>query len=519
MMKKTGVLNPRVFVVVLGIILITSHFISGCCVTKNYDPYDNSMQKPKIGLLADSQIQTLKSMKEVDWYKKKSLDRIVNVSLRPPALDYLSQSLLEYFLSKLINVDVILYLGDAANNGCDDELNIVFDTLKKYREKNNTPIFFVIGNHDYLGAGNTSRLKYRKSLCDDREDSDANKYLNKLDLIRKAHEFNIDNMNLMVYKLVDGKNKLVEFSQKWDFKDNYNEAEINENCMPAPECNGEEKNRCSEIQHHRDGCYLAGTLVYKENGTEILLVDTSDYFDLKMNPELGKAGFYGIRGAISEKGKDSQIKWFEKNDKRAEQISKRIIASHYPVDGLNPPGIKRVGQSIRLLDLEPKPTMGNYWFSAHTHAECPKTFYRSAGALGDKEHIIKNLNIGSTTDKIPHAAVASIDEDNDIDARIIQVEAEEGFCEAILLQLSNEPTPDSPEYKPVASQKQGDSIFGIDKNYRNWKKKDRRNAINNLKKFLEYKLKSSSNKADDALKIKTCIAVKAAEKEQKKANR
>jgi hypothetical protein len=251
--------------------------------------------------------------------------------------------------------------------------------------------------------------------------------------------------------------------------------------------------------------------VYKENDTEILLVDTSDYFDVSAKPEIGKEGFYGTRGAISAKGKDSQIKWFKKDDNRSNNVSKRIIASHYPVKNLNSLGAPKVGKNIRLLDLEPKPTVGNYWFSAHTHAKCPKISSQPAGALGDQEHIIKKLNIGSTTDKIPHAVVVSIDEDDELDGRIIQVEHEDGYCEKILDQLSREPTPESPKYEPVNSQTQGYSILGMDKNYRKWKKKDRINAISNLKKFIEYKAENNSN---EALKIKTCIAVKTAENEQ-----
>ena len=116
----------------------------------------------KIGLLADSQITSQNGFSNFS-YRSKFADALVNVAIRSPAMEgYLSEEMLQIALNKLTQdqygdkkgVDVILYLGDAANSGGTDEIEKALTILARHREQTGVPIFIIIGNHDYLGCGN-----------------------------------------------------------------------------------------------------------------------------------------------------------------------------------------------------------------------------------------------------------------------------------------------------------------------------------------------------------------------------
>jgi hypothetical protein len=116
----------------------------------------------KIGLLADSQITSQNGFSDFH-YRCKMADALVDVSIRPPALEcVLATDMLRIALNKLTQdsqgdkngVDVILYLGDAANSGGADEIDTVQAILSEHRQRTAVPVFILIGNHDYLGAGN-----------------------------------------------------------------------------------------------------------------------------------------------------------------------------------------------------------------------------------------------------------------------------------------------------------------------------------------------------------------------------
>jgi hypothetical protein len=122
---------------------------------------------PIIGVAADSQITTTQGG-YLAGLRDKAADRWVETAIRPLALELLAAPVLDYFLCRLTNVDVILYLGDAANSGCEDELRQLFEVLERRRTNNClgwVPVFYVIGNHDYLGLGTTPDPSTRQTVC------------------------------------------------------------------------------------------------------------------------------------------------------------------------------------------------------------------------------------------------------------------------------------------------------------------------------------------------------------------
>ena len=124
----------------------------------------------KIGLLSDSQITSPNSTLGC-VYRNKDTDKRLEAAIRPPALEHLAAEVLKIGLDKLSEeddegkkVDVILYLGDGANSGGEDEIERLFEVLMEHRDKTKIPMFMVIGNHDYLGAGNTPNQAERLLL-------------------------------------------------------------------------------------------------------------------------------------------------------------------------------------------------------------------------------------------------------------------------------------------------------------------------------------------------------------------
>ncbi|MHC4313636.1 MAG: metallophosphoesterase [Planctomycetota bacterium] len=144
----------------------------------------------KIGMLADTQLTSHNGFSNYNL-RSKSADRMVDVAIRPPALEcFLSEEMLNIALKKLTQdaegekdgVDVILYLGDGANSGGTDEIETVFSILEKHRDATGIPIFIVIGNHDYLGCGNIVTPGTRFALLN-RDDRPRNPALSKYQVL------------------------------------------------------------------------------------------------------------------------------------------------------------------------------------------------------------------------------------------------------------------------------------------------------------------------------------------------
>jgi len=382
------------------LLLLVCSVLSGCAV----EPRKQAAFPIKIGLLADSQITSQNGFSNFN-YRSKFADTLVNVSIRPPALEcFLSEEMLRIALNKLTQdpygdkkgVDVILYLGDAANSGGADEIETVLTILAMHREKTGIPVFIIIGNHDYLGAGNIVTPGIRFALLN-RPGRPDNLALTKYEVLKKFSEFN------------RGNNELAG-NARFQYRDNIDAVEKNKN------------------QDHRTGLYLCGILTCKEqgmSGVDILLADSSDYKDAPGWSEAAKVGFYGAIGSVSFKDEPLQISQtgLLKQYARSSRPQFRFVVSHYPKDYLDRVTFAKPGEvpfDVTNLvwavtettfavptfsktlnqNLEPlvAPAGKNYWLSAHSHVPAmpaPERFI-VGGLIGEK--YFTGLNIGSTTD-------------------------------------------------------------------------------------------------------------------------
>jgi 3',5'-cyclic AMP phosphodiesterase CpdA len=367
----------------------------------------------KIGLLADTQLTSHNGFSNFSQ-RSKFADRMVDVAIRPPALEcFLAEEMLGIALKKLTQdaegekagVDVILYLGDGMNSGGTDEMKTFFSVLEKHRDATEIPIFVVIGNHDYLGCGNIVTPGTRFALLN-RDDRPRNPALSKYQVLKKISQFNRANSNL------PGK-------KRFQYIDNRDSVERNK-----------------ELDHNK-GLYLGGILSYWEEGknsVEIFLLDTSDYKDAPDWSSIVKWGFYGAIGSLSFKDEPdvvSQTSYF-KNVAKSSLPDFRFLASHYPKDHLDritlskpsdfPLDVTNVAWEVtegafsfatfskslnrNLEDLLLKKKR-NYWLSGHTHV--PATLRPSKIVVGGlpilDEKYFHGINTGSTTDYRAHVVI------------------------------------------------------------------------------------------------------------------
>ena len=367
----------------------------------------------KIGMLADTQITSHNGFSNYSQ-RSKFADRMVDVAIRPPALEcFLSVEMLNVALKKLTQdakgekdgVDVILYLGDGMNSGGTDEMETFFSVLEKHRNATGIPIFVVIGNHDYLGCGNIVTPGTRFALLN-RDDSPRNPALSKYQVLKKISEFNRDNNNLPTNK-------------RFRYIDNYDSVERNK-----------------ELDHN-NGLYLSGFLSYSEEGKnslEVFLLDTSDYKDAPDWSSIANWGFYGVIGSLSFKDEPdvlAQTSYF-KNIAKSSSPDFRFLASHYPKDHLDRITLSKPGDvPLDITNVAWEVTEGafsfptfsktlnhnledllsqnkrNYWLSGHTHA--PATPRPSkiivGGLLILDEKYFHGINTGSTTDYRAHVVI------------------------------------------------------------------------------------------------------------------
>ncbi len=382
------------------------------CVTEKQKQYVHYVHFPiKIGLLADTQLTSHNGFSNYSQ-RSKFADRMVDVAIRPPALEcFLSEEMLNIALEKLTQddggekdgVDVIIYLGDAANSGGTDEIERFFSVLEKHREVTGIPIFVLIGNHDYLGCGNIVTPGTRFALLN-RDGRPSNPALSKYQVLKKISEFNRASDNLPTNK-------------KFRYIDNYETVEQNK-----------------ELDHNT-GLYLSGLLSYSEEGknsVEVFLLDTSDYKDAPDWSSLADWGFYGAIGSLSfkdEPGVLSQAGYF-KNVAGSSSPDFRFLASHYPKDHLDritfakpgdvpfdvtnmawevtesafsyPTFSERLNQNLQdLLSARKR----NYWLSGHTHVPTVPQPSKIVvgGLLMDKYY--RGINTGSTTDYRAHVVI------------------------------------------------------------------------------------------------------------------
>jgi hypothetical protein len=372
----------------------------------------------KIGLMADSQITSQNGFSDFH-YRSKTADALVDVSIRPPALEcFLAVEMLQVALNKLTQdaeggrtgVDVILYLGDAANSGGADEIETVLRILDRHRQQTGIPIFIIIGNHDYLGAGNIVTPGIRFAILNQIGHPD-NPALTKYEVLKKFSDFNHGNNQLPV-------------AARFQYTDNAEALEQNKE------------------RDHGTGLYLSGAVMYREEGkdpVDIFLLDSSDYKDCPDWSEVIKLGFYGIIGSVSfkdEPGYVSQTSYM-KTVAQSSSPKFRFLASHYPKDHLDRVTFARPGQvplNITNLawgitesafniptfaktlnqNLEPLLISGerNYWMCGHTHVSkmLRPERYIIGGLTAEK--YFRAINVGSTTDYRAQVAIVERYEQN-----------------------------------------------------------------------------------------------------------
>lgn len=377
--------------------------------------------QPPLRLLiaGDTQIQTLKGGKVVGQIGQLE-DRIVKVSQRPPALRLLSPLALRELLTtrvqaKKLEFDAILYLGDGANSGCQDEIDLLFETLTAVRDQVNKPIFIVPGNHDYLGSGNTNDPNDRDEACDRSDEKRKpvrNKPLSKGEVIQRIDAFN-----------------RAEDLNGWSYASNIDAA--------ATACGDP---TLPPHQDKRPGCFLAGLIT--RDDIRILLTDTSDYAGAK--PSKLVDAYRGIRGARSA----AQRKWFADQLTAGPRERLRIVASHYP--------LSEPADRADLVCADCKKTL---WLSAHTHTRDPqKTETETA-----KDFV---YNVGSTTDHRPHIAHLTIGQQ--VDPQAIYLgdldDPDDKACQGFVAGLERggiRPW----RVQPVADQTHGLAVYGLDRTY------------------------------------------------------
>lgn len=341
----------------------------------------------RIGVLADSQITSSQGTFNYGM-RRKVADRVSSVAIRPPAVEYLAPLMLKRFLDEMKKqkVDLILYLGDGVNSGCKDELDRFFGVLEHARADKGPPSYFVMGNHDYLGTGNQTRMDIRSKLC--AAHGVINPPETKEQVIARMERHNTASAEM------DTKFALATDTVKADHA--------------APR-------KCPNDDMGQYTTYHVGVLKSKA-GTpvDILLADTSDYRDVtfKANAGIGCEGIgvWGTKGSISfrTRAKPSQSQISTLTEMVNPDTKYRLVVSHYwPVNfnallDFNTSGSLLRDDMVRLLAKGQR----NVWISGHTHVDAPVVGSVEVGkTLSKDKGVFDALNVGSTTDSPPHGLI------------------------------------------------------------------------------------------------------------------
>ena len=401
--------------------LVSLGVVSGCAARRSARTFPM-----RIGLLADSQITSPHGTPGC-LYRNISLDKRIECAIRPPALEHFCAEMLAIALRRFpADIDVILYLGDGANSGGEDEIERFFEVLSAFRAERGVPIFVVIGNHDYLGAGNTPNLIERFLIVnrlspgeDPPLSGPYNRPLSKYEVLKRISAFNRQSSALPAAAAL-------EYSDNAESLD----AEAD----------------------HKSGLYLAGYLTCAkpdEPTVEVFLADTSDYADTWFKPEVRiwdpfvpGWDIYGMQGSISsnddaaETGRDavSQITYL-KERAAATPAEFRIIASHYHPDNCDRKrgdvpeswrfefvnllhgmweAVFTVCFGHRYTNQQLKEWLadgaGNYWVSGHTHRTTMMHPGQGKVHVGGILELLtdasfRSVNVGSTTDYRAHIGI------------------------------------------------------------------------------------------------------------------
>lgn len=474
----------------------------------------------QIGVVADSQIQSQATNIYDRKWKSRFIDRIVDVALRPPAQNLTAGHSLDILLNDIVRKDepdVVFYLGDGANNGCIDELDEVFSILQSH-QKLGVSIFYVLGNHDYLGAGNTANTNERNELCKkghtESQDGLKSNTASKLEVIQRIHQFNQDSaLNLK--------------GENVSFADNVG-PNLAARCGENP-----------EMQHLMEGCFYAGRLTL--GAYEVFLLDTSNYGETDIL-ELFGWELAGIEGAVCcSEANEGQIQWLAQHVEGNREVSRSILVSHFPPTDLavlgkvareiGPSGssdVWRTNHRIRQHNRRLRPFMEvvgrrsiePIWLSGHTHTETwgemrKHSIVKYQDAVTDdvRDRIINiedqisftHVNVGSTTDFRQHGLIVEVQDDTvKVEERALLSKAEREHCGNVIqnaiVEVGNRVT-----WRQVAGARTGFDVFGLTKSYRQWALEDVESARWNFRQLLK------SNPSNSMLRI--CAAGIAAENE------
>lgn len=430
-----------------------------------------------IGLVADSQLQTRSNANLVFGYRDRLAEFGVETAIRPPALDWSARAMLRarLFQLKRSGAKVIFYLGDGANNGCHDEfakgfedgsadsrnytdrndkgILAILDEFRRDREGGGIPVFFIMGNHDLLGAGSTGSRVPSERLCEDVVGAGSgNHALTKFDVMALTDRFNRTNPGQSL----------------WRYKSNFTTADNGAALRAACFAPGRQ-------QHRNPGCYLAAKLDYLPASVPVqfFLLDTNDWADVSQSSYLGGGRYqqYGERGAMSFRDPPgaltpSQTYWFKQYaTSSVDQKGIRIALTHYNLGSLkrNVPFIKfgdrrRIGsrksQRFSRLFTDENPTRNKlqefaYVLSGHTHnsviEEAEPIFMEGCFPLipglcsRHNRFKIKELNVGSTTDFPSYAALVSLNMDSAESGQLLYsyAHADRASCAPVYAELRN----------------------------------------------------------------------------------
>jgi len=398
----------------------------------------------RVGFVADSQIQTRSNYNRVTGYRGPIEDSRVQGAIRPPALDWAARSMLRSDLAQLVaqGAKLIFFLGDGANNGCYDEFargfaddaNLapndasVLSLLAEFRRAYRVPVYFILGNHDVLGAGSTSATKKRDRFC--KGEVAPNRYITKFEAMKWTEAFNQGNAGLP---------NAGTYRSNWAS----NEDTILINCGGAQVA--QDKNR---------GCYLAATVDTSIDGrsAQFLLLDTNDWADVvTLFPGFEQKGARGAMTFVDKGGILSQTSWF--NAHASQSVDLRVALSHYDIVGLRSQllKLKFSKKSQRYLELfteghEPAVPIQTqaYVVTGHTHTRTYVNEWRPfamdcgvlPGSCADTNRFqFVELNIGSTTDYTSFTTLAQFDPDPAKPADVYYKRVEVRDCEPVWAEI------------------------------------------------------------------------------------
>jgi hypothetical protein len=390
--------------------------------------------------------------------------------------------------------------------------------LDSFRRETGIPVYFAIGNHDYLGAGNTPFPSDRRRLCEQEDPlkGSSNAPVSKYELIAMASRFNRSNPSS---------------SPGWNYEDSFagREEIVHEACFGE---SGAQKKRRYDQQTERFGCFLAARLSRAISGEryEILIADTSDYRDKGYLFGFPGKKYLGLTGWITTSAPTSapldlptQPLWFQRRSDGTPHV--RFIASHYPPDllGKFSGRLRRIGWSGVLEKLGgmllPEPAAGNYWLYAHNHAfqDLEEITVNVEDPGGEAAPLtIRSIGVGSTTDhggsaaEEPHALVIEIEDGGSLKAEQVFPDVDCDWLDARLERLWRVPI-EGEAFRPVRNDARGLSLIGLDRSYQaeDWDPVDRANALANLDEFIQ----SLEKEAGDAVPVELCLALRASRAE------